>query len=87
MKTCKMIDYSKYSEAKTKEVTAESCNDNINYVFNNRANKVNKAVKELLNTSYEIIDIKYESITAGTYHDKVYAVTVILYGRLKTLKK
>lgn len=82
-----MIDYSKYSEVKTKEVTAESCNGNINYVFNNRANKTNEAVKELLNTGYEIIDIKYGSITTGAYHDKVYAVTVILYCRLKTLKK
>lgn len=82
-----MIDYTKYHEIKTKEVTCESINEDFTNAFSNRVTKVNKAVEELLSEGYEIIAIKYDNVTTGRYNYQLYATATITYGKLKNDKK
>lgn len=82
-----MVDYTKYREIKTEEVTCENINGNFINTFNNRANKVNKEFEKLLSDGYEIIDIKYDNVTTGRDNYKLYVTATITYGKLKNDKK
>ncbi len=82
-----MIDYAKYREIKTEEVTCESINEDFINAFSNRVTKVNKAVEKLLSDGYEIVDIKYDNVTTGHNNYQLYATATITYGKLKNNKK
>lgn len=82
-----MIDYTRYSEIKTEEVTGESYNYDMVCAFNGRAKKVNNTLEKLLSEGYEIIDIKYESVARVPSNSSLYAVAAIIYGKLKNDKK
>lgn len=82
-----MINYSKYREIKTEEVTSESINEDFMNAFSNRVTKVNKAVEKLLSDGYEIVDIKYDNVTTGRFNYQLYATATIVYGKLKPNKK
>lgn len=49
--------------------------------------KVNNTLEKLLSEGYEIIDIKYESVAKVPSDNSLYAVAVIIYGKLKNDKK
>lgn len=83
-----MIDYTKYCEIKTKDVTGYKGDYGSTYdAFGNREAKVNDALKKLLAEGYEIIDIKYNDIASGDRHRNVYAVGTIIYGKRKDTTK
>lgn len=82
-----MVDYTKYREIKTKEVTCESINENFINAFNNRAIIINKEFEKLLSDGYEIIAIKYDNVTTGRDNYQLYATATITYGKLKNDKK
>lgn len=82
-----MTDYSKYREIKTEEVTCENYNDDFIDAFNSRKTKINNVIEALLNSGYEIIDIKYDNITRGHNRYQLYATATITYGKLKNDKK
>lgn len=84
-----MIDYTKYSEIKTKDATGFKYDSDSKYeAFDSREEQVNEALAKLLSDGYEVIDIKYNDMTYGPNHNCVYAVATIVYGKLKdTVKK
>lgn len=84
-----MIDYTKYSMIKTRDVTGFKYEDDAKHeAFDSREKQVNNMLAKLLSEGYEIIDIKYNDMTYGPNHRCVYAVATIVYGKLKdTVKK
>lgn len=82
-----MIDYAKYREIKTEELTCESYNKDFIDAFNSRKTKINNVIEKLLNDGYEIIDIKYDNVTTGRDNYKLYTTATISYGKLKNNKK
>lgn len=84
-----MVDYTKYSEIKTKDATGFKYEDDSKHeAFDSREKQVNNMLAKLLSEGYEVIDIKYNDMTYGLNHRCVYAVATIVYGKLKdTVKK
>ena len=83
-----MIDYTKYSTIKTKDVTGHKGDYEGAYkAFESREIQVNDALEKLLAGGYEIIDIKYNDIASGNNHNGVYAVGTIIYGKRKDTTK
>lgn len=83
-----MIDYTKYIEIKTKDVTGYKGDYGSNYeAFESREAKVNDTLEKILSSGYEIIDIKYNDIASGDHHRDVYAVGTIIYGKRKDTTK
>lgn len=84
-----MVDYTRYSEIKTKDATGFKYEDfdEIGEAFDRREKQVNNVLAKLLSEGYEIIDIKYNDMTYGPNHHCVYAVATIVYGKPKPNKK
>lgn len=83
-----MVDYTKYSEIKTKDATGFKYEDSAKHeAFDSREKQVNNMLARLLSEGYEIIDIKYNDMTYGPNHCCVYAVATIVYGKRKNDKK
>lgn len=83
-----MIDYTKYIEIKTKDVTGHKGDYGSSYeAFKSRETQVNDALEKLLAGGYEIIDIKYNDFASGNNHNGVYAVGTIIYGKRKDTTK
>lgn len=84
-----MVDYTRYSEIKTKDATGFKYEDfdEIGEAFDRREKQVNNVLAKLLSEGYEIIDIKYNDMTYGPNHRCVYAVATIVYGKPKPNKK
>lgn len=86
-----MVDYTRYSEIKTKTKGATGFKyedfDGIGEAFDRREKQVNNVLAKLLSEGYEIIDIKYNDMTYGPNHSYVYAVATIVYGKPKPNKK
>lgn len=83
-----MIDYTKYSMIKTRDVTGHKGDCDSTYkAFESRETRVNDTLEKLLAEGYEIIDIKYNGIASGDRHSNVYAVGTIIYGKRKDTTK
>lgn len=83
-----MIDYTKYSTIKTKDVTGHKGDYDSTYkAFESRETQVNDALEKLLTEGYEIIDIKYNDFASSDRHRGVYAVGTIIYGKRKDTAK
>ena len=83
-----MIDYTKYSEIKTKDATGFKYEDDAKHAaFDSREKQVNNLLAKLLSEGYEVIDIKYNEMTYGPNHRCVYATATIIYGKVQDTAK
>lgn len=83
-----MVDYTRYSEIKTKDATGFKYEDDAKHeAFDSREKQVNNVLAKLLSEGYEVIDIKYNDMTYGPSHRCVYAVATIVYGKVQDTAK